>query len=54
MIKLFVVIISFVIAVRTLLYGVWTIKQRNMSGGIMLMVLSVVSFSLSAYFMLKN
>ena len=54
MIKFLVVIFVFVFSVRTFLYGVWTVRQKNLSGGIMVQALAVSSVVLSVYFMLKT
>lgn len=40
-------------SIKTFSYGIWTIKQKNISGGIMIQLLAVFSLALSAYFMLK-
>ena len=54
MIKILIVIMVLVVSVRTFLYGVWTIRQKNLSGGIMVQFLAVSSLALSVYFMLKT
>lgn len=54
MIKVLVVILVLIFSVRTFMYGVWTIKQKNFSGGIMVQILAVLSTVMSVYFMLKT
>ena len=54
LIKILIVIMVLVVSVRTFLYGVWTIRQKNLSGGIMVQFLAVSSLALSVYFMLKT
>ena len=48
----FVFILIFVISLKTFFYGIQTAKNKNISGGIFVFLLSLSSLSLGAYLLL--
>lgn len=48
----FVFLLVFLVGIKTFQYGVWTLKNKNLSGGIFVFILSLSSVSLGAYLLL--
>ncbi len=52
--NIFVFILILIIVVRTLLYGFWTLKGKNIAGGIFVILLSSVTAGYAAYLMFRG
>lgn len=48
----FVFIISASVVIKTIQYGIWTLSEKNIMGGIFVILLSVSTLSLGAYLLL--
>lgn len=46
LVNLIALLLTIVTTVRSVSYGVWTIKKKNITGGIAVILLSVTAFSL--------
>lgn len=51
MIDILLLVICIVIAVRTMGYGIWTLSEKNICGGVFVLILSVSLTVLSSYLM---
>lgn len=49
---IFVFIVAILIVIRTFGYGLWTISSKNISGGIFILALSLLTAGLSAYLLI--
>jgi len=46
---IFVFLVSLIISIRTYGYGIWTLKSKNVLGGLFILFLSTLTVTLSAY-----
>ncbi|MDD6213871.1 MAG: hypothetical protein PUB42_01595 [Firmicutes bacterium] len=49
-----VLVIAGIISLRTATYGIWTLKSRNISGGIAVLVISAGELATAIYFVAKG
>lgn len=49
-----VLVIAGIIALRTATFGVWTLKSRNISGGIAVLVMAAGELASAIYFVAKG
>lgn len=49
-----VFIIVFIIVIRTLLYGIWTLKAKNILGGCFIFLLSLGTAAFYSYLMFRS
>lgn len=48
----FVFVISASVVIKTIQYGIWTLTEKNIAGGIFIIILSASTLSLGAYLLL--
>lgn len=51
---LFVFLVAIIISIRTFGYGLWTMSQKNILGGIFIFLLSATVIGLSAYLLILD
>lgn len=54
MIDIILFIVSILIVIRTQCYGFWTLGEKNILGGIFIILLSALTAVLSAYLLVFN
>ena len=52
--NIFVFLLIIIIVIRTLLYGFWTLKGKNITGGIFVILLSSLTAGYVAYLMFRG
>ena len=54
MISAVIMTIALIIAIRTVSYGIWTVKSRNISGGVFVILLAVSEVVCAAIFIIQR
>lgn len=52
--NIFILILILIIVIRTMLYGFFTLKEKNITGGIFVILLSFTTAGYAAYLMFRG